>query len=85
MNFAPASRSPAHPAPQAYQLGNRISFLPLQMPGSNAQIRFQRAAMPRLGIPPRQVAKGVLLNEVSLPYASEEEVPSAGTFVQCAW
>jgi hypothetical protein len=64
---------------------NWIPFLPVHVPGSNQDIRFQRAAMPKLGSPPRDVvnAKGVLLTEVPPPYfIAEEEVPSAGTIVR---
>jgi hypothetical protein len=72
---------------------NWIPFLPVQKPGSVQDIQFQRASMPRLGNPPRDVikAKGVLLTEVSSPYfINEEEIPYAGTIVsrsyqRCRW
>jgi hypothetical protein len=69
-----------------YVLGNAvpenwIPFIPVQRPGSVQDIVFQRAAMPRLGTPPRDVirAKGVLLNEPALPwFVNEEDVPVPG-------
>lgn len=75
------------PASIRYLLGttvpeNWIPFLPVQRAGSSQDIAFQRAAMPRMGVPPRDVvqAKGVLLNEPSLPwFVNEEEIPFAGT------
>jgi hypothetical protein len=83
--------TPIHDSPAAirYVLGttvpeNWIPFLPVQRPGSVQDIAFQRAAMPRLGVPPRDVirAKGVLLNEPTLPwFLNEEEIPFAGTIV----
>jgi len=63
---------------------NWIPFLPVQVPGSNQDIRFQRAAMPKLGMPPKDVikAKGVLLQEVQpLYFINEEEIPYSGTIV----
>ncbi len=77
------------PAPIRYLLGttvpeNWIPFLPAQRPGSVQDIAFQRAAMPQMGTPPRDVvrAKGVLLNEPALPwFVNEEEVPFAGTII----
>ena len=53
----------------------------VQRPGSVQDIVFQRAAMPRLGPPPREVirAKRVLLNEPTLPwFVNEEDVPVTG-------
>lgn len=78
------------PATIRYILGttvpeNWIPFLPVHEPGSVQQIRFQRAAMPKLGVPPHDVikAKGVLLNEVPPPYyVNEEEIPYSGTIVR---
>jgi hypothetical protein len=67
---------------------NWIPFLPVHKPGSNQEILFQRAAMPKLGVPPKTVikAKGVLLNEVDSPYyVNEEEVLSAGSLVRRSW
>jgi hypothetical protein len=77
------------PAPIRYVLGttvpeNWIPFLPVQRPGSVQDIAFQRAAMPRMGTPPRDIvrAKGVLLNEPALPwFVNEDEVPVAGTII----
>lgn len=77
------------PAAIRYVLGttvpeNWIPFLPVQRPGSSQDIAFQRAAMPQMGAPPRDVirAKGVLLNEPTLPwFVNEEEIPYAGTIV----
>lgn len=59
--------------------------MPVHEPGSVQDIRFQRAAMPKLGVPPRDVvkAKGVLLTEAPTPYyIQEEEIPYAGTIVR---
>jgi len=78
------------PATIRYLLGtsvpeNWIPFLPVHQPGSVQQIRFQRAKMPKLGMPPKEVInpKGVLLTEVPPPYyIEEEEIPSAGTLVK---
>jgi len=77
------------PAPVRYLLGttapeNWIPFLPVQRAGSVQDIAFQRAALPKLGVPPKDVirAKGVLLNEAPLPwFINEEEIPYAGTLV----
>jgi hypothetical protein len=77
------------PAAIRYLLGttvpeNWIPFLPAQRPGSVQDIAFQRAAMPQMGTPPKDVvrAKGVLLNEPELPwFVNEEEVPYSGTAV----
>ena len=66
----------------------RIPFLPVQRPGSSQDIAFQRAAMPQMDTPPRDVirAKGVLLNEPALPwFVNEEEIPYAGTIVTRAY
>lgn len=79
----------ATPAAIRYLLGttvpeNWIPFLPVQRPGSAMDITFQRAAMPKMGTPPRDVvrAKGVLLNEPALPwFVNEEEIPFSGTSV----
>ena len=79
----------ASPAAIRYVLGttvpeNWIPFLPVQRPGSAKDIAFQRAAMPQMGVPPHDVirAKGVLLNEPTLPwFVNEEEIPYAGTAV----
>lgn len=63
---------------------NWIPFLPVHKPGTNQEIYFQRAAMPKLGNPPKDTvkAKGVLLSEVPSPYyINEEEIPYAGTIV----
>jgi hypothetical protein len=77
------------PAKIRYLLGttvpeNWIPFMPVHKPGSNQEIYFQRAAMPKLGETLRDVikAKGVLLNEVPSPYyIEEEEIPYSGTIV----
>jgi hypothetical protein len=74
------------PAAIRYVLGNAvpenwIPFIPVQRPGDVQDIVFQRAAMPQLGTPPRDVirAKGVLLNEPALPwFINEEDVPVTG-------
>lgn len=67
---------------------NWIPFLPVHKPGSVQDIQFQRAAMPKLGSPPRDVikAKGVILNEVPPPYyVNEEEVPYSGSLLIRSW
>jgi len=77
------------PAAIRYLLGttvpeNWIPFIPVQRGAGDQGIAFQRAAMPKLGVPPRDVirAKGVLLNEPALPwFINEEEIPYAGTVV----
>ena len=77
------------PASIRYVLGttvpeNWIPFLPAQRAASSQDIAFQRAAMPQMGMPPRDVvrAKGVLLNEPALPwFVNEEEISSSGTIV----
>jgi hypothetical protein len=86
------------PAAIRYLLGttvpeNWIPFLPAQRPGSAQDIALQRAAMPQLGSPPREVvkAKGVLLNEPTLPwFVDEEELSASGvsvtrTFQRVRW
>lgn len=81
------------PASIRYVLGttvpeNWIPFLPVHQPGSDQQINLQRAAMPQLGVPPRDVikAKGVLLTEEPAPYfVNEEEVLNAGTLIKRSW
>lgn len=67
---------------------NWIPFLPVQLPGSNQDIRFQRAAMPKLDGSAMDIvkAKGVLLNEKKKPidekyFINEEEIPYSGTIV----
>jgi hypothetical protein len=83
---APIANSPAS---IRYVLGttvpeNWIPFLPVQRAGSAQDIAFQRAAMPQMGMPPRDIvlAKGVLLNEPALPwFVNEEEISSSGTIV----
>jgi hypothetical protein len=63
---------------------NWIPFLPVQKENSVQEIYFQRAAMPKLGVPPVDVVKpkGILLNEAPTPYyINEEEIPYAGTIV----
>jgi hypothetical protein len=77
------------PAAIRYILGtsvpeNWIPFIPVQRSARPQDIAFQRAAMPRLdGSAGDAVkAKGVLLNEPSLPwFVNEEEVPYAGTIL----
>jgi hypothetical protein len=77
------------PANIRYLLGttvpeNWIPFLPVHIAGSNQDIVFQRAAMPKLDGSPDQVvkAKGVLLKEASPYFVNEEEVPAAGSLVK---
>jgi hypothetical protein len=84
---------PALPAPPIalirYVLGttvpeNWIPFLPVHLPGSVQDIRFQRGAMPKLGNPPVDVVKprGALLKEMKSPfYIAEEEIPYSGIIV----
>jgi hypothetical protein len=84
--LAPIQNSPAA---IRYVLGttvpeNWIPFLPAQRPATTQDVAFQRAAMPQMGMPPRDVvrAKGVLLNETALPWlVNEQEIPFAGTTV----
>ena len=77
-----------------YRLGtdvseNWIPFIPVHIPGSNREIRLQRAAMPRLVVePPVPVEpRGVILRigldeDPRRPYfIHEEEVPRAGAIV----
>jgi len=64
---------------------NWIPFSAVHTPGSNQDIVFQRAAMPKLD--PASAAtikpKGILLNEVQPHYfVNEEEIPRAGTLVR---
>ena len=81
------------PAAIRYVLGttvpeNWIPFLTVQRPGTSQDTVFQRAAMPQMDMPPRDVirAKGVLLNEPALPwFVNEEEIPYAGTIVTRAY
>jgi hypothetical protein len=78
------------PASIRYVLGktvpeNWIPFLPVHKAGSDAAIEFRRAAMPKLGVPPKEVVrpKGLLLTEVAKKYyINEEEIPAAGTIVR---
>jgi hypothetical protein len=80
----------ASPASIRYVLGttvpeNWIPFLPVHKAGSDAAIEFRRAAMPKLGVPPKEVVrpKGLLLTEVARKYyINEEEIPAAGTVVR---
>ena len=63
---------------------NWIPFIPVHKPGSNQETYLQRAAMPKLGVPPKDIikAKGILLNEVQPHYyINEEEIPASGTIV----
>jgi len=70
---------------------NWIPFLPVQLPGSNQDIRFQLAMMPKIDKPGEfefVKAKGVLLNERekdganNKPYfINEEEIPYSGAIV----
>jgi hypothetical protein len=63
---------------------NWIPFIPVHKPGNNQEMYLQRAAMPKLGDPPKDIikAKGVLLNEVQPHYyINEEEIQSSGTIV----
>jgi hypothetical protein len=76
-------------APVRYVLGttvpeNWIPFLPVHLPGSVQDIRFQRAAMPKLGSPPVDVVRprGILLKEVVSPFfIAEAEILASGTVV----
>jgi hypothetical protein len=57
---------------------NWIPFIPVHLPGSDAEIRLQRARLPGAKLP-----KGVLLNEAQPVYfINEEEVPRSGISVQ---
>ena len=76
-------------APIRYILGttvpeNWIPFIPVHMPGSVEDIRFQRGAMPQLGNPPVDIVRprGVLLNELPKNfYVAEAEIPGSGIIV----
>jgi hypothetical protein len=86
-----------------YRLGTRVSenwipFIPVHVPGSNREIRLQRAAMPRLipGTPSPVEPRGMLLRpglNVTPPqpyFIHEEEVPRAGilltrTYQRARW
>lgn len=67
----------------ATQPGKLGPFLPVHLPGSIQDIRFQRATMPPLGSPPRDpLRRGVLLTELPTPFfVEEEEVPASGLIV----
>jgi hypothetical protein len=62
---------------------NWVPFLPVHLPGSIQDIRFQRATMPPQGTPPRDpVRRGVILSELPTPfYVAEEEVPASGVIL----
>lgn len=62
---------------------NWVPFLPVHLPGSIQDIRFQRGAMPPHGAPPVDpVRRSLLLNELPTPfYVAEEEVPASGVIV----
>jgi hypothetical protein len=62
---------------------NWVPFLPVHLPGSIQDIRFQRGAMPPHGAPPVDpMRRSVLLNELPAPfYVAEEEVPASGVIV----
>jgi hypothetical protein len=82
-----------------YQLGTTvpehwIPFIPVRRPGSNREIRLQRAAMPRLtGPDPAAVVRprGLILRPGPDPaspppyFVNEEEVPRAGVAVTRAF
>ena len=81
-----------------YRLGTHVSenwipFIAVRIPGSNREIRLQRAAMPRLTVdPPVPVEpRGVILRsgldeEPRQPYfIHEEEIPRAGITVSCTY
>jgi hypothetical protein len=85
---------PEEPPPPAtiagvrYTLGktvpeNWVPLLPVHLPGSIQDIRFQRGAMPPHGAPPVDpMRRSVLLNELPAPfYVAEEEVPASGVIV----
>ena len=63
---------------------NWTPFLPVHKPGSDQDILFQRAAMPKLDGTPDEIvkAKGILIKEVTPYYVNEEEVPAAGTLLR---
>ena len=77
-----------------YRLGTTVSenwipFIPVHIPGSNREIRLQRAAMPRLipntptPVEPRSAVLRVGLdaNPKQTYFVNEEEVPRAGAIV----
>jgi len=77
------------PANIRYLLGttvpeNWIPFLPVHIEGSDQDIVFQRAAMPKFAGSPHEVvqAKGVLLKGAPPYLVDEEEIPAAGSLVR---
>jgi hypothetical protein len=81
-----------------YRLGSQVSenwipFIPVQIPGSNREIRLQRAAMPRhfSDVPIRVEPRGTILRHgldetPAQPYfIHEEEVPQSGIVVTRAF
>jgi hypothetical protein len=88
--LVPASSAPLPPpaAVLRYTLGttvpeNWVPFVPVHLPGSVQDIRFQRGEMPPQGTPPvAPRRRGVLVNEFPAPfYVAEEEVPQSGIIV----
>jgi hypothetical protein len=97
VSLAPAPPRPDAAAPVRYQVmsnnvpENWIPFIPVHVPGSNREIRLQRAALPRVMVrdpnPPEKIRpRSALLREgmaEGKPYfINEEEVPRAGTDVR---
>jgi len=79
--FVPAGRATIRYVAGTTVPTNWIPFLPVHLPGSNNEIRLQRARLP--GAPP---ARGRILTEVPPPYfVNEEEVPRAGVLVERTW
>lgn len=84
-------------APVSYRLGqgvpeNWIPFIPVHNPGSNREIRLQRAAMPRLvpgiaetPVRPRGAFLRVGLDQDQPYFIHEEEVPKAGVVLTRAY
>ena len=85
---APLALPPPTSAAVRYTLGttvpeNWVPLLPVHLPGSVQDIRFQRGTMPPHGSPPRApVRRGVILTELPAPFfVAEEEIPASGVIV----
>jgi hypothetical protein len=82
----PPTPAPADPDAVHYTLGttvpeNWIPLIPVHLPGSVADIRFQRGQMPAGG-GGTTAPRGTILGEIPTPfYIAEEEIPVAGLTV----
>lgn len=97
VSLAPAPQPPDAAAPVRYQVmsnyvpENWIPFIPMHVPGSNREIRLQRAALPRIiprdpNRPEKIRPRSALLREGMADgnpyYINEEEITRAGTKVR---